>query len=95
MKLSVDKIEEYANSEAIVCPNCKKNVYMKLLRAENSLGVLNIPLLTVNTDVFAICPECSALFTLNKNIAKTAAKNKSNNFTMINDANLTFVRVLK
>ncbi|MBR6479274.1 MAG: zinc-ribbon domain-containing protein [Clostridia bacterium] len=95
MHLSADKIQEFGNTEAITCPKCGKSVYMNLLKATNGIGVFNVSLVNINTDLFAICPECQSLFSVNKDISKRATKSKSNNFTMVNEKNITFIRELK
>ncbi|MCR4747748.1 MAG: hypothetical protein K5836_04685 [Clostridiales bacterium] len=95
MHISADKIQEFGLTESIKCPRCGKDVYMKLLKATNGLGVFNVSLVNLNIDLFAICPECNSMFTVDDSIAKRAGKNNSNKFTMINDKNIKFLRELK
>lgn len=94
MKIAADNIKEFGNTEDIICPKCGKHVYMNLLKATNGLGVFNVPLLTVNVDVFAICPECSAMFAVDNKISNKM-KGASNNYTMVNEKNITYIRDLK
>ena len=95
MHISADKIQEFGLTESIKCPRCGKDVYMKLLKATNGLGVFNVSLVNLNIDLFAICPECNSMFTVDDSIAKRAGKNNSNQFTMINDKKIKFLRELK
>ncbi len=95
MKFSADNIKEFGNTEDIVCPRCGKHVYMNLLKASNGLGVFNVSLINYNVDLFAICPECKSMFAVNKDIAARAGKEKSNNYSMVNEKNITFLKELK
>lgn len=95
MKIAADNIKEFGNTEDICCPRCGKHVYMNLLKATNGIGVLNVSLLDFNVDLFAICPECNSMFAVDKDIAKRAGKEKSNNYSMINEKNITFIKDLK
>ncbi len=95
MKIAADNIKDFGTTEAIVCPRCGKNVFMQLLKATNGVGVLNVPLLTFNVEVFAICPECSSMFAVNDDIAKKIGSGKTNKYSMINEKNITFIRDLK
>ena len=95
MHISADKIQEFGATEEIKCPRCGKSVNMNLLRATNGLGVFNVSLVNLNVDLFAICPECNSLFAVDDSIAKRAGKSNSNNFMMVNEKNLKFLRELK
>ncbi len=94
MKFSADNIKEFGTTEAIKCPKCGNTVYMNLLKATNGLGIFNVSLLTVNVDVFAICPSCSAMFAVDNKISNKLSA-AQNNYTMINEKNITFIRDLK
>lgn len=96
MKIAADNIKEFGTTEAIICPRCGKSVYMQLLKATNGVGVLNVPLLTFNIDLFAICPECSSMFAVNNDIAKKiGSSNKTNKYSMVNEKNITFLKDLE
>lgn len=95
MHISADKIQEFGATEEIKCPRCGKAVNMNLLRATNGLGVFNVSLVNLNVDLFAICPECNSLFAVDDSIAKRAGKSNSNNFMMVNEKNIKFLRELK
>lgn len=95
MKIAADSIKEFGNTESIKCPRCGETVYMNLLKASNGIGVFGISLLDYNCDLFAICPKCNALYSVDSDIAKRAGKAKSNNYSMVNEANITFLRDLK
>lgn len=95
MKIAADNIKEFGNTESITCPRCGKNVYMNLLKATNGLGVFNVALINFNVDLFAICPECNSMFAVDKDIAAKAGKEKSNNYSMVNEKNITFIKDLK
>ncbi len=95
MKIAADNIKDFGTTEAIICPRCGKNVFMQLLKATNGVGVLNVPLLTFNVEVFAICPECSSMFAVNNDVAKKIGGGKTNKYSMINEKNITFLRDLK
>lgn len=95
MKLAADHIRNFGVTEDIICPQCHKTVYMNILKASNGVGAFGISLYDYNHDLFVICPECMALYSVDHDIAERAGKEKSNNFTMINEGNITFIRTLK
>ena len=95
MKLAADNIKEFGNTEDIICPKCGKHVYMNLLKATNGIGIFNVSLVNFNIDLFAVCPECSAMFKVRDDIAQRAGKEKSNNYTMVNEKVLEYIRDLK
>lgn len=74
MKKTTDTIEKYGESLPVNCPHCGKNVKMQMLRSSNGIGAFNISVFNYKHDLFAICPECSALFGVDPDVAKTEAK---------------------
>ncbi|NLL63549.1 MAG: hypothetical protein GX241_04820 [Ruminococcaceae bacterium] len=95
MNLLADNIKDFGITEDIICPRCKATVYMNILKASNGIGFLGFKLYDFKIDLFTICPECNALYSVDSEIAKRAGKERSNNYTMINEGNITFVRDLK
>ncbi len=95
MKLAADHIKNFGVTESITCPQCQKPVFMNILKASNGVGAFGISLYDYNHDLFVICPECMALYSVDREIAKRAGKEKSNNYSMINEGNITFIRTLK
>ncbi|MBQ1530033.1 MAG: hypothetical protein IIZ76_07105, partial [Clostridia bacterium] len=62
MKKTSDAIGFFGGSKPVACPNCGKTVNMQMLRSSNGIGAFGISVLNYRHDLFAICPECSALF---------------------------------
>ena len=61
MKKTSDAIGFFGGSKPVACPNCGKTVNMQMLRSSNGIGAFGISVLNYRHDLFAICPECSAL----------------------------------
>lgn len=95
MKIAADHFKEFGNSEDICCPRCGKHVYMKLFKATNGIGPLGISLYDLNVQLFAFCPECGAFYTVDEEITRRAAKSRSNNYSMVNEKNIIYLRDLK
>ena len=94
MKKTADAIGIFGESNQIACPQCGNKVHMKVLRASNGVGLFGISLYNVNHDLFAICPKCAALFSVDRAISKTEAKETGKRFVDFSSAALTYQQTL-
>lgn len=94
MKKLADTIGNYGETAIMECPHCNKNTKMKVLRASNGIGAFGVSLFNYNHDLFVICPECDALFGVDKAVAKEEAKSNFSNFVDVKASDLTFQQVL-
>ena len=94
MKKTADAIGAFGESKNILCPQCGKDVKMKLLRASNGLGAFGISVFNYSHDLFAICPECNALFGVDRTVSKVQARNTLDRYPDIPADSLTFQQVL-
>ena len=78
MKKTSDAIGFFGGSKPVACPNCGKTVNMQMLRSSNGIGAFGISVLNYRHDLFAICPECSALFGVDRKVSKVEARDTGN-----------------
>ncbi len=76
MKKTSDAIGFFGGSKPVACPNCGKTVNMQMLRSSNGIGAFGISVLNYRHDLFAICPECSALFGVDRKVSKVDTMNQ-------------------
>ena len=94
MKKTSDAIGFFGGSKPVACPNCGKTVNMQMLRSSNGIGALGISVLNYRHDLFAICPECSALFGVDRKVSKVEARDTMNQYLDIPAESLKFQQVL-
>lgn len=94
MKKTADAIGKFGESKAITCPHCGKEVNMQMLRSSNGIGMFNISVLNYKHDLFAICPQCSALFGVDRKVSRVEARDTMNLYLDIPADSLTFQQVL-
>lgn len=94
MKKTADAIGKFGESKAITCPHCGKEVNMQMLRSSNGIGIFNISVLNYKHDLFAICPQCSALFGVDRKVSKVETRDTMNLHLDIPADSLTFQQVL-
>lgn len=94
MKKTADAIGKFGESHVITCPHCGKEVKMQMLRSSNGVGIFNISVLNYKHDLFAICPECSALFGVDRKVSRIEARDTMNLYLDIPADSLTFQQVL-
>ncbi|MBQ8063687.1 MAG: zinc-ribbon domain-containing protein [Clostridia bacterium] len=94
MKKTADAIGKFGKSHPVACPHCGKEVNMQMLRSSNGVGIFNISVLNYKHDLFAICPECSALFGVDRKVSRIEARDTMNLYLDIPAESLTFQQVL-
>ena len=94
MKKTAEAIGNFGETNPIACPQCGKSVRMQVLRATNGVGLFGISLYNVNQDLFAICPQCDALFSVDRNVSKITAKEKGNQPVALMPDALTYQQTL-
>lgn len=94
MKKTTDAIEKFGESRPVACPHCGKEVRMMMLRSSNGLGAFGVGVLTYKHDLFAICPDCGALYGVDRSVSKKQAKASSNRYADIPAESLLFQQVL-
>lgn len=94
MKKTVDAIGKFGESKAILCPQCGKEVQMQLLRSSNGVGIFGIGVLNYKHDLFAICPDCGALYGVDREVSRIEARDTLNLHADIPAEALTFQQVL-
>ena len=94
MKKTSDAIGFFGGSKPVACPHCGKTVNMQMLRSSNGIGVFGISVLNYRHALFAICPECSALFGVDRKVSKVEARDTMNQYLDIPAESLTFQQVL-
>ena len=94
MKKTVDAIGKYGESGIVTCPHCGKEVRMMMLRSSNGIGAFGFGVLNYKHDLFAICPDCFALFGVAREVAKKQAKNTAGRYVNLPADSLTFQQVL-
>lgn len=94
MKKTADAIGFFGESKAVACPQCGKTVKMQMLRSSNGIGAFGISVLNYKHDLFAICPECSALFGVDRKVSRVEARDTMNQYVDIPAESLIFQQVL-
>lgn len=94
MKKTADAIGFFGESKDVACPHCGKTVKMQMLRSSNGIGAFGISVLNYKHDLFAICPECSALFGVDRKVSKVEARDTMNQYADIPAESLIFQQVL-
>lgn len=94
MKKTADAIGFFGKSKLITCPKCGKDVQMKVLRSSNGIGIFGISFLNYKHDLFAICPECSALYNVDRKVSRIEARDTMNPEVDIPLDSLCFQQVL-
>lgn len=94
MKKTADAIGKFGESHVIPCPCCGKDVRMQMLRSSNGVGIFNFSVLNYKHDLFAICPECGALFSVDRSVSRVEARDTMNLYLDIPADSLKFQQVL-
>ncbi len=94
MKKTADAIGNFGETKQITCPKCENAVHMQVLRASNGVGLFGISLYNVNHDLFTICPDCGALFSVDREVSKVEAKETNNQYVGIAAEDLTYQQTL-
>ena len=94
MKKTADAIGTFGESTTLTCPQCGKDVNMKVLRSSNGIGLFGVSVYNYKHDLFTICPECCALFNVDADVSKDLAKGTDHLFLDIPAESLTFQQIL-
>ncbi len=94
MKKTADAIGFFGESKDVACPQCSKDVKMRVLRSSNGIGAFGISVLNYKHDLFAICPECSALFSVDPKVSRIEARDTMDQYADLPAESLTFQQVL-
>ncbi|MBP5460386.1 MAG: zinc-ribbon domain-containing protein [Clostridia bacterium] len=94
MKKTADAIEKFCESRQVACPHCGKEVRMMMLRSSNGLGMFGVSVLNYKHDLFAICPDCGALYGVDRSVSKKQAKASADRYADIPADSLIFQQVL-
>lgn len=92
MKLHVkptDKIREFGETVTIKCPECGKDVSMKVLRTSMGVGMLGYSLFNYKYGLFTICPECHSIFSVDDETATREGVRKRGEPVSLTPENLT------
>ena len=92
MKINVrptDKIREFGETVNITCPECGKEVSMKVLRTSMGVGVLGFSLYNYKYGMFTICPECHAMYNVDNETAEREGNKKRDDQVVLTPENLT------
>lgn len=90
-----NKLKINGVTEQLICPNCKEEVNMKILRSATGIGALNISVYNFKVEYLALCPACGAIFSVNDNNAINHAESKSKDFSEITENKLNFIKCIK
>lgn len=74
-----DSRAKKTGSATAQCPACGKEAQLQLIEVFDSLHVVCLPAGSFLKDYFAVCPECSSVFAVDK-VAYTALKGGNGNF---------------
>lgn len=90
-----NKLKSNGETEQLICPNCKEEVNMKILRSATGIGALNISVYNLKVEYITLCPKCGAIFSVNNNNAINRAESKSKDITEITENKLDFIKCIK
>lgn len=94
MKKTADAIGKFGESKPVACPQCGKTVKLQILRSSNGIGAFGISILNYRHDLFAICPECAALFGVDRSVSKVESRDTMHLLADIPAESLTYQQTL-
>lgn len=94
MKLTDARVKQIKETQFIECEKCGKETNMTLYKTSLGLDPLTLAFATYKKGVFAICPECGALYEADLEMGEFVAKNVKQRYDRLTPNSMHYLQTL-